>query len=1073
MPISCSACAAENADESRFCNQCGAGLPRGCPACGVDNPAEARFCGGCGAGLGENAASPAPAAAPVAERREVTVLFADLSGFTKMSTSQDPEETHAVLNRYFAIADGAVERYGGSIDKHIGDNVMGVFGASLAHSNDPERAVRAAIDIHRELAELDIGISAHIGIASGTVLASGTGSDTYSEYTVTGETVNLASRLQDIAKSGEIVISDKVRAAVEGIVETSASGDVEIKGFDRAVTVWAVQGLRDSGSTETAVPLIGRKMELAQCAAVLDAMTSDAPNQIILLRGEPGIGKSRLLSAIGSQAREAGYRTHNFSFRDFGGGDDDILCGIARSAAYPDKDPGEPDIDALAGSLTIEPGLIPCLFDLMRLPIPPVYAALVSAMDPAAMRSGRLDCLDRILKAAGDGRPQMVSVEDVHWAGETALADLAAAIRIPGLSGVVFVLTSRMDNDPLKGAWRAALSGIPLFAIDMPPVSRADAVALAAQLAGSEIENIEFLIDRAEGNPLFLEQLIRSTADAGAGSLPGSIQSVVLARLDALDRHNKEAIQAASVFGTHFSADGLRHLIGDPKFDCRALTDAFLLRPEGAEYAFAHALIRDGAYESLPHSRKRVLHLSAAAWYCELDPVLYAEHLDRADDEKAATAYAFAARSQIAALRLDSARVLAERGSVVADTNEVRFQLLALVGEIRRRVGDPLASIAAYQDANAIAGNDRETAISQIGIAAGARMTGATEDGLQALSTAEPAALRLDNPEILLAQIGYYRGGLLFGRGDREGCIVAHEMAYRNAVAADDPVWTAHALSGLGDAHYAAGRMAQALENFHKCIELCDRHDIGDIAVSNRFIQGNCRRYLNEFEAGYEDATRSLEGARIVRNSRVQMVSAMICGEFEIDRGETDRAFNSLQESLSVCENLGNRRFRAYTLTHVARAHHVTGNTPDATAAAREAMTISRETDPTFVGPRAAAILALTLGDADEARDALSEGENILEKGCIAHNYLWFWRDALEWAIETGNSALTRTYATRLETCIDGEPLPWARLLADRGRALADHADGRTDPGIVLQLRDALTAIRMNQAAIRLTASLP
>ena len=322
----------------------------------------------------------------------------------------------------------------------------------------------------------------------------------------------------------------------------------------------------------------------------------------------------------------------------------------------------------------------------------------------------------------------------------------------------------------------------------------------------------------------------------------------------------------------------------------------------------------------MPHSRKRSLHLRAAAWNRELDPVLYAKHLDRADDEKAASAYALAAGSQIAALRLDSARVLAERGSVVTDTNEVKFELLAMVGEIRRRVGDPLASIAAYQDANAIAGSDHETAIAQIGIAAGARMTGVTEDGLQALSAAEPAARQLDKPEILLAQIGYFRGGLLFGRGDREGCIVAHEMAYRTAVAADNSVWTAHALSGLGDAHYAAGRMAQALENFHKCIELCDRHDIGDIAISNRFIQGNCRRYLNQFEAGYEDATRSLEGARIVRNSRVQMVSAMICGEFEIDRGETD---------------------------------------------------------PTFVGPRAAAILALTLGEADEASDVLSEGQDI------------------------------------------------------------------------------------------------
>ena len=204
---------------------------------------------------------------PQGERRQVTVLFADLSNFTGLSNDLGAEATHVLLNRYFETVDGIVEGYGGAIDKHIGDNVMAVFGAPIAHSNDPERAVRAALDIHEGMKglsdELGRPLTAHIGIASGQVVACGTGSDAHREYTVTGETVNLASRLQDQAKAGETLISGSVRLTVSDVADCVAFGEVEVKGFSEPMPVWGLAGLRATCAAAQVTPFAGRRSRIA------------------------------------------------------------------------------------------------------------------------------------------------------------------------------------------------------------------------------------------------------------------------------------------------------------------------------------------------------------------------------------------------------------------------------------------------------------------------------------------------------------------------------------------------------------------------------------------------------------------------------------------------------------------------------------------------------------------------------------------------------------------------------------------------------------------------------------------
>src|SRR5580704_15028931 len=224
VAIRCVRCDAENRAGRRFCSACGEALPQPCPDCGFVNEPMERFCGGCGAAR-EAALATTSAAAPLekpsphlspgdlseglsedfGERRQVTILFADLSGYTSLAARRDPEETHRILGRFFEAVDSAVTRFGGAIERHIGDNVMGMFGAPVAHGDDPYRAVKAAEEIHRVVtalsAEIGIALSVHIGIACGTVMAGGTGSRLKAEYGVVGSPVNLAARLQARAKA--------------------------------------------------------------------------------------------------------------------------------------------------------------------------------------------------------------------------------------------------------------------------------------------------------------------------------------------------------------------------------------------------------------------------------------------------------------------------------------------------------------------------------------------------------------------------------------------------------------------------------------------------------------------------------------------------------------------------------------------------------------------------------------------------------------------------------------------------------------------------------------------------------
>ena len=276
------------------------------------------------AGGGPPRAAVPPEAAPEieGERRQVTVLFADLTGYTELSRQLDAEEVHGLLDRFFDRVDGIVDRFGGTVDKHIGDCVMAVFGAPTAHGNDAERATRAALAIRDAMSglsgELGRALEVHIGLAAGQVVASRSGSAAHREYTVTGESVNLASRLTDEAPTGTILISEAVRRMLPPTFACSQAGTLTVKGLAEPVRAWHLVGFGEPAVERP--PFVGRRLELAQFQGALSACRETGAGQAILVRGEAGIGKTRVVEEFQALAERAGFACHSALVLDFGAG---------------------------------------------------------------------------------------------------------------------------------------------------------------------------------------------------------------------------------------------------------------------------------------------------------------------------------------------------------------------------------------------------------------------------------------------------------------------------------------------------------------------------------------------------------------------------------------------------------------------------------------------------------------------------------------------------------------------------------------------------------------------------------
>jgi class 3 adenylate cyclase/tetratricopeptide (TPR) repeat protein len=997
-----------------------------------------------------------------AERRQVTVLFADLSGFTKLSRDLGAEETHALLNRYFEAVDGIVDSYGGSIDKHIGDNVMAVFGAPVAHDDDPLRAVRAALDIQQRMSGLsgEVGhaVEAHIGIASGQVVASGTGSDAHREYTVTGDSVNLASRLQERAEPGQTLIADSVQRTVASYVECDALGEVVVKGLDEPVQAWRVKALRGAVGEESRGAFVGRRTELRQFAAVTEGSCETGRGQAIVVRGEAGIGKTRLVEEFTAIANDQGFVDYKGLVLDFGvGKGQDAIRTIVRRLVGIPTGSGEALREKMADT-AIEEGLLAgdqrvFLNDLLDLPQPVETRAMYDAMDNAARNEGKRDVVANLIRAVSGRMPILVIVEDVHWADPVTLTQLASMTAAVADCPAMLVMTSRVEGDPLDQAWRSTTRGSPLMTIDLGPLREEDAIVLAGTFVDSTDPYAKSCIERAEGNPLFLEQLLRNAEEHGEGDMPASIQSLVLARMDRLSTIDKRALQAASVIGQRFEPDVLNHLLETGDYDCQNLVRNSLARAEGSGFLFTHALIQEGIYGSLLKNQRQTLHKRCAEWFADDDLELYAEHLDHAGDPRAANAYLEAARDQAGQYRFERALSLTDRGLARPDKGPVQHTLRCLKGGLLHELDEVESSIAVFEEALDQASDDVERCDARMGLAAGMRVTTDFQGALELLEHAEPIAVS-HNLTQQLSRLHHLRGNLYFAVGKIEGCREEHQLALDFALEAGSLEDEARALGGLADAANARGRMRTAYESFRSCVDLCRENGLGRVEVANRSQMANSFVYLGAMDCALTGSREAVEAASRVGHHRAEMNALSGICHVAVETGDSELLSTHAERGLALARKLRARNWEPSWVRQSAWALYLRGEREGAEELIKEA--VANKAALAFSGGVSWGMLSVVTDDPETRMQALREGEALLRKGARALNHLHFYRHAMNACWQAAMWEELERYAQALEGYTRDEPLPWSDFFIARGRALAAAGRGDRQASTTEELRSLL-----------------
>ncbi|MCU0946378.1 MAG: AAA family ATPase, partial [Rubritepida sp.] len=868
---------------------------------------------------------------------------------------------------------------------------------------------------------------------------------------------------------GELWLSHRVRQALAQRLAADELTEVAIPASARRLKLWRARGMSDSWARRSALPFVGRQAELRQFDSILRDCFTARSGRVVVVRGDAGIGKSRLLEACAGLAREQGFACHKTLVLDFGGGGGPIEALVRELVDLaPDAPPaaGREAAEAAVAQGWIGQDLVVFLHDFLDLPQPKTAQRVLQAMDNATRNRGRQAVVDELVRGRSARQPRLIVVEDIHWADAVVLdhlARLAAAIReFP----VILVLSTRPENDPVGAGWRAAAGGTPRTTIDLGPLSDAEAALLATHYGAHDQGFVHACVARAEGNPLFLDQLLRAGEERGA--LPGSVQSLVLARLDRLDPADRQAVQAAAVLGQRFSLAGLRALVADPDYACTALAEQALVRPEGEGWLFAHALIHEAVYASVLKSKRQALHRLAAAWYAADDATLVAEHLDAAGDAAAADAYWEAARGEAGQYRYERALGLAERGLTLADQRRLQHRFACLRGDILRELGRTVDSVAAFRQAIEFADGARERCHALIGVAAGLRVLDRYDEALPVLAEAQAAAVELDDAEAL-AEIHFVRGNIYFPRGEVAACRRAHEQALAHARAAGSALAEARALGGLGDAYYQEGRMRSARDHFDRCIALAREHGFVRIELANLPMLAVLDIYLADPEAVTRHCHAALDLAARIGDLRGEMLTRDILSAFQHMRGAWVLSRAEAERSLELARRLGAQRFEAEALAQIGLAAHGLGDTEEAARLLDAAWALTRVTGPQYIGPTVLGFIAQTTHDPDRRRWALAEGEALLAAGCVSHAHLYFYDAAIAASLGTGEWEAAERYADALSAYVRDEPLPWTDFASACGRCLARVGRGERDDALHTELR----ALRATALEAQWTVKLP
>jgi class 3 adenylate cyclase/tetratricopeptide (TPR) repeat protein len=1087
--MNCTACNFQNPIGARFCSQCGTALALQCPGCHELVAPASRYCSACGFALAAapptfNPPPPAPEQ-ETGERRHATIAFSDLSGYTTLNERFDPEEVEALMGRVKRAAVDIVERHGGIVNQFVGDEVMALFGVPLARRGDPARAVRAALELHAavrtigaEVApRLGCSLSMHTGASTGLVVVRRSDARA-GQFTVTGDTVNTAARLRALAADDEVVVGADTWREVSTLFEAEPGAEIHVKGKMQPVVPYRIRG--ELGQAETGRPFIGRTEELQQFGTLLGSCRALGRGRLIIVRGDPGIGKTRLLDEFQARAAADGFACHRAAVLDFGTETGrDAVRSLVRGMLGLGTDAGEPERraaaeHACADTMTaVENEMFVC--ELLDVDPPPAQRPIYAALSREARVRGMDETLCDLVRYASAQRPRLLLVEDVHWADAWTLERLALIAALAHTKPLLLVASTRFDGDPSAGPWRSALHGVPTTGIDLVPLSVDEAERLAESFYNTASSLVRECVRRAAGNPLFLEQLLLNAEEAGQENLPGTIQSLVHARLDRLDAADKQAVQAAAVLGQRFSLEALRHLVEAPAYDCAALVAHFLVRREGSEFLFCHALIRNGVYESALRTRRRQLHGRAAQWYEKNDPVLAAEHYERAEDKRAPAAYLAATEFEAQQFHYMRALALAERGLALAVDSEARGALLSARAALLLELGRVTESIDAYGAAidGATTPADRSRAL--IGMASGMRVNDRVDEGLAALAEAQQLAEQ-EGLALELSRIHHLRGNLFFPLGRIDECLSEHQASLAYARTAGSVEAEATALGGLGDGYYLQGRMRSAHEQFESCVGLAREHGLAKLEVSVLHMVGWSAEYLLKGRSAVEIGVQGVTLATRLSEARAAMLSHSLVASLATRAlGDLELAVPHAARARELAEKLGAGRFVAQAFSTEAQIALLRGDKERATLLVREGLAGLGEAGRGHTGATLYGLLARSTDSASERAAALREGEALLDAGTPSHNHLHFADNAITALLEQGDWAGAERQCDRLERYCAREPLPWSQFVIARGRAFARIGRSERDDAlceILKRLRETAARAELNMALPALDAAI-
>ncbi len=923
--MTCPSCETENRPGAKFCVSCGSGLGLACPSCSTPYQPGDLFCAECGTRLGE--AEAAAPATPAAERRLVSVLFADLVGFTTLSESRDAEEVRELLSAYFDSCRRIVERYGGMIEKFIGDAVMAVWGTPVAQEDDAERAVRAALELVVAVPELDPSLSARAGVLTGeaavTLGAEGEGM-------VAGDLVNTTSRIQSVAEAGTVLVGESTKRAADAAIAYESAGVHELRGKAEPVPLW--QALRVTAGRAGALrgvglepPFVGRDGELRLVKELFHASAQERKAQLVTVVGIAGIGKSRLAWELEKY---------------LDGLADQVLWHRGRCLAY-----GEgvaywalAEMVRMRARISEEEGTEQALAKLRvtlgenvadpeeRLWLEPRLAHLLGLAERTAPdREDLFSAWRLFFERLAEQSPVGLVFEDLQWA-DAALLDFVEHLLDWSRSHPIFVLaltrpelSDRRAGFGAGGRKAATLALEPLSMQAMEELLDGLVPGLPTDLRGQ-------ILDRAEGVPLYAVETVRMLLDRGllerdgdayrltgeveALEVPETLHALVAARLDGLSPDERRVLQDAAVLGKSFTRTGLSALSGLGKEELEPILAGLVRKeifsvqadprsPERGQYAFLQDLLKRVAYDTLARKERKARHLAAAA------------HLEQAWGSSEQEVV-----EVVAAHYLDAYRAAPDAEDAAEIKTKAR-ERLALAGERASSLAAAEEAQHYFQQAAELCDDRQDEALLLEQAGTMAMQAGRLDEAI-ALFERTIVLLQEVKATHPAARVSARLGFALHQAGDIGAGVERAEEALR-VLADDEPDADLAALAAeVARLRYFLGELELAERQVDRALEIAESLGLPEVLVEAL----NTKHLVLDSLGRYEESLALIRHAYAIAREH-ELGRSLLRAQYNLshEMASRDRLNDSRQidmDGLELCRRRGDRSWEALFLNHLA-----------------------------------------------------------------------------------------------------------------------------------------------------------